>query len=938
MGQSPFFRVHSMAQVLPGGQGKLLHEARDGKFWIGTNQGLLDYDGLEFHFWPRPDNGNPEVTAIYEDLFRKLWVGYADGAIFTYKSSSLIAWAPEEGNPRVPIKGFVEDFDRNMWIATYGEGLYIHDGKHLYNINDQDDGLSADEIYTMTRDHQGRIWVGTDQGISICSFKEQVKKVETLSVKDGLPDQIVRTILADAAGNMWIGTYDQGFIRYQVTANKFDSSPFAAWDLGVINNLELLEGKELWIGTENQGLWRYSLQQHRLEKQSPLNPGLVKKITDLQKDREGNLWVLDNSENIFLSQRQFDFLSGPASNTQALLITNDGDIYLGISSGLYVRSDVDSTWHLVPGTTGINILTLFEDNFKTLWVGTFGQGILWLDLTSKRTRWWTEKEGLANNAVLSISGSGGQVWAATLGGVTSILLPSPVWIEQPALQHQMGLTKWNNYTYHVRIDPIGRAWFGTDGHGPMYWENGQMNSINQLTGPLDSTTLRDLKTTFSVSIGSDTSIWFNGGQSIYNYKNSQLKKVYQSSGQLLITSIETTINNQLLVIEQGQVLIIDAKDGTYTRYGEGVGIKKFEGNLNCLTKDLFGNIVIGGASQIIHYSPVRENINRKPRITLNTVKVQGINYNFVGPLRLKHFQNQITFNYSGLWFNNPPDVLYKYRLVNYDDSWRISRDKEASYANLSPGNYIFEVSSAIDNQWTTPDTTSLQINISKPIWQKLWFILAALIVLSSGILYIIKIRDQELRRISMLETERAKSQLAALQAQINPHFLFNSFNTLSTIIEEDPKGAVQYVEKMSDFFRSMLSVRDTELISLDEETKLVQDYVYLLEKRFGKAIHLLVDLPKEFRHLQLIPLTLQLLVENAVKHNIVSKSKPLTVHIFIDEEKRLVVKNNRQPKHEKTVSTGFGLSSLTKRYQLLNKTLIIEDPVESFTVKIPLVK
>lgn len=936
--QTSNFKTHNLSSALPGAQGKVLFKDRAGKMWIGTNQGLLEFNGFEFRHITRPDTGIKEVTAIYEDLYRRLWIGYADGAVFNYTISGLKLWSPEEGLPRAPIRAFMEDFQRQLWIATYGEGLYVFDGRRIYNLDEKDDGLTGDDVYTMTRDHQGRIWAGTDHGISICTFENNQKKVETLGVKDGLPDQIVRSLHADAQGNIWIGTYDQGVIRYKITEKKFDLPLIPNWDHGVVSAIELMEGKELWIGTEDAGLWRYSLLWHELKKITE-TPGLINaKITALKKDHEGNLWVLNNQENIFLCQRQFDYLPTPGLEVQALLSNQFNRIYIGTPNGLYAHSRRDTIWQLVHSTQGLNILALYEDQYGTLWIGTFGQGLLWLNPENGAKKWFTEKEGLANNAVLSITGAGGQIWLATLGGITALHLSQPVFRINPELQHVNQLKKFSNYVYHVRSDESERTWFGTDGYGAYYWQDGKMQPLTFLTGVLDSIQQKDLKSVFSITSGSDSSLWLNGGQTIYRLKGNYLKKIYASPTRQLITSIHAIDKENILAIENGKILIINANNGIFTRYDQGQGRIKAEGNLNCIHSDGSPNVYIGTADQLILYSSLRENITRQPKTIIDRITVQGIPVDLRDPIQLKPQQNQITISYSGVWYNNPAEVLYKYRLKGYDPDWRVSRDHEAGYANLLPGPYTFELMSAVDGQWSANIMATIQIHIAKPLWQKLWFIILTLVSLISLVLYVIKLRDKELQRMSMLETERAKSQLAALQAQINPHFLFNSFNTLSTIIEEDPPLAVEYVEKMSDFFRSMLALRDLEFISVDEEINLVRNYSYLLEKRFGQAIKLSIELPKHFYQLFLIPLTLQILMENAVKHNIVSKTKPLTINIFSQDNKYLVMVNNRQPKHEQTASTGFGLTSLIKRYELIKENIIIENKEESFTVKIPTIQ
>jgi len=204
----------------------------------------------------------------------------------------------------------------------------------------------------------------------------------------------------------------------------------------------------------------------------------------------------------------------------------------------------------------------------------------------------------------------------------------------------------------------------------------------------------------------------------------------------------------------------------------------------------------------------------------------------------------------------------------------------------------------------------------------------------------IKSREKRSERQALLKKEMVESQLSALKAQINPHFLFNSFNTLITIIDENarnPDVAIEYVEKLSDFYRSILQYREQESISLEEEFELVRNFAYLLEKRYGHHLRLHMDKPEKETYI--LPLTLQMLVENAVKHNVISAQRPLDVYITIDDDNYVSVTNNLQPKSSSEPSTQFGLNSIIKQYQLLSdQKVIVEEGPGVFKVRIPIIK
>ena len=191
-----------------------------------------------------------------------------------------------------------------------------------------------------------------------------------------------------------------------------------------------------------------------------------------------------------------------------------------------------------------------------------------------------------------------------------------------------------------------------------------------------------------------------------------------------------------------------------------------------------------------------------------------------------------------------------------------------------------------------------------------------------------------------LQNEKVQFQFQVLRNQVNPHFLFNSFNTLISTIEENPVMAVDYVEQLSEFFRNIVNYRDKDVITLGEEISVLQTYFYLQQKRFGENLKLNIVVPEEVKkHTFIPPLTLQLLLENAIKHNAVSKEKQLMINLFIENGKYLVIKNNINLKITKEASEGMGLQNIINRYNLLsNEPVSINNDGVNFTVSLPTLK
>jgi len=190
-----------------------------------------------------------------------------------------------------------------------------------------------------------------------------------------------------------------------------------------------------------------------------------------------------------------------------------------------------------------------------------------------------------------------------------------------------------------------------------------------------------------------------------------------------------------------------------------------------------------------------------------------------------------------------------------------------------------------------------------------------------------------------LKRENVQSQLEGLKSQVNPHFLFNSLNTLIYIIPEDPDKAVTFVRKLSKVYRYILEIRDRELISIAEELSFLQSYIFLLKERFGDSFQIQLSIPETYHDHQIVPLSLQMLLENAIKHNIISQRKPLLVELFMNENHQLVMRNNLQKKVQEMPSTNVGLENIKTRYAFFSKGEVrVEESDVHFTVVLPLIE
>lgn len=220
--------------------------------------------------------------------------------------------------------------------------------------------------------------------------------------------------------------------------------------------------------------------------------------------------------------------------------------------------------------------------------------------------------------------------------------------------------------------------------------------------------------------------------------------------------------------------------------------------------------------------------------------------------------------------------------------------------------------------------TGLTVNI---IFESLW-----------EVIYILEKFKEVTAEKQMIEKLQLQQEFSHLKQKVNPHFLFNCFNTLSSLISEDKNQAEKFLDELSKVYRYLLRSNESGMSTVDQELQFINSYYKLLKTRYGNGFELQINIDPKYKEYQLPSLSLQLLVENAVKHNIVSKQKPVQVRIHSSPDARLIVENNLNKKIHITESTGIGLSNIKEKYKLLNRDeVIVSETNEKFMVSVPLI-
>jgi ligand-binding sensor domain-containing protein len=923
-----------------------LYKNNAGYIYAGTTNGLYSFDGKNF---TAVSFLNPAikdtVTAIFQDNTQQLWVGFKSGRIAKKISGHLQYFEPEEGTPKAAITAFLQDKKNNIWFSTNGEGIYYFSNNHLYLINEEE-GLSDKYVHSMALASNGDVLAATDQGINICSIAGSKKTVQVIGPKNGLPDYYITAIAPAGNNTFWIGLQEKGFCLYNHTTKQI-TLPAAAsnWAYGQVNAL---------LGTQNS-LW-IATQESSLLKLSGLNGTVVpvfatatdkNNINNLLQDNEGNVWMTGAEELISTAGDKLSLLpfydKTVYETIHTILADYQNNIWAGTDGGVikYTQGINKTETKIFPVkelSSKTDITGLYQDMYHNIWISTMGEGIFVMDPSTGHYRNITENPRLKKASILSITGNGNTVCAGGLEGVATIFQLAET---NKTITANYAFTNYdsipnvgNNYIHTVFKDTKGRIWFGTDGKGITVLQNGSFLHYDKSNG------LKD-EHVYSFTEDAKGRIWFNTKDAgIYSFADGKFKNYSTAQGisDLKITSIKTDGLGNIVIINEKGIDILNPESGIIYYLDNAQGITNINTAIESTATDSMGNILLSTENGIVVYSPIAHTVLH-PTTMINSVQLFLQPVDTLGVHHFKYDENGFTFNFTGLYYTNPAQVHYQYKLEGWDTSWIATKDQSIPFPNLRPGTYTFHVRSSLNENFDNASEATYSFVITSPFWKRWWFIVLSILAGALLMFWYMKWREKNITKMQHLQQEKIQFQFEVLRNQVNPHFLFNSFNTLISAIEENPKTAVDYVEQLSEFFRNIVNYRDKDVIQLGEEINLLKTYFYLQQKRYGDSLQLHINIDEaDKKEIFIPPLTLQLLIENAIKHNAVSKETILTIDLFMQHH-HLVVRNNINPKLSKQAGTGMGLQNIINRYNILSKEpVVVNNDQKYFIVLLPALK
>lgn len=896
--------------------------------FLATDKGLFRFNGTRFtRIRSRIKSPVTAVTAYG----KQLWLAYKNGTLATVQNDSVVPLNLPEPYGKAEVKCLLALADNVLWVGT-DNGLYRYQDKQVQYFN-TDKGLSDNFIYQIVRSRNGHIWLATDYGLNELIPAQNTFQIKQYRTKDILGDDIVSAMVLLNDNELLLGAEKGSLAKMNINTRQLSPLKLSKQPAGQILSLLPLNNKEIWFSTINAELWRMDiLNGDSCSANEIFSPKSV--ITTLLPDKSGNIWAGGQAGLSMLSNRYLESIALPPpyrlSDLTALAIDAHNDYWIALGKDLY-RSGSDGNLKKIQSFPS-KISVLHSDRATGLWLGTSANGLWWKKNENKNF----EQPGAfeyKNDGILSIATLPGYIWVAGLSGLHSYKVEMDHIRSIQLFQEQDKVS--GEYIYRLTADRQNNLWMATDGSGISVFKKDQ-RLVNWTTlGKEQEDVIYSMATT------TNGGVWAAGmHNNIYSLKGAEWQLFKSSEPGHTITSLSGTQSGQLIAGYQNCVDLWYPEQRLYRHFNShlGMGMDSFSHLLNTAAKDLEGNVYIPYNRGLLRFKNQEQPFDIRPEVILRSVLANTEQLAIAGS-SLSAGDYLLNFYYDGICYTNPENLHYRFRLEGYSDEWIYTRELEAVFPKLKWGNYTFRVQVSLNADFDDAKEASYSFTIATPLINQRWFQLLLLLAVIGLSVCIIKWRERRMKRIARLKEEKLNFEFEYLKSQVNPHFLFNSLNTLTGLIEEDQQNAVLYTERLSDLYRHSIVSYGKDKASLAEEIELLYAYIYIQEARFGQALKIEVGVTEAQQAKYFLPMmALQLVVENAIKHNVVSHLQPLEVKVFVSEEMLMVI-NKINLKISKETHGGIGLKNIERRYKMLSGlTMAYGAAGDCWIVKLPLLK
>ena len=745
---------------LPQNSVTAITQTQDGYLWLGTEEGLVRFDGVTFSVFDKSNTDAFQadgITALAETSENTLWIGSRGGGLLKHKDGVFTSYGFDEGLSSKDITTLYIDIKGDLWIGTYGGGL-IHHQNSSFSIYNEENGLSGRFVSQITESNDGRLLIGTEEGLFYLN-----DSVFTRFEHVPASSSFISALFKDNTGTIWVGTESDGLFTYQNQTLSKETTPFS--DENYINAIISDNLGNLWMGLNRGGLARlkggsYELSQHG-RNTSKSETG---EIIALYQDLEGALWIGYQSTGLKRLRNErftpFGFDEG-LNDDKALSLFEypDNHMWVGTRNGLNLV--VDNTIKEFKHSEifeGLDILAI-DGKDDSLWVGTLEKGLFLL--ANDKVTHFTESDGFFASSIFGIlRDSQNRLWIATDQGVA--IFQHGIF---NFLDEEDGLS--SNFITSFAEDHDGTIWIGTYDAGMVKYSEGSLSSITEEDGLSNNIVL-------SFHVDEENVLWvgtYGGG--LNRYKNGVVHSFSTRTGLFndnIYAILEDHLgylwmscNKGIFKVKRSELNhVAEGKSAriSSTVYGKKEGLRNQEANGGfqpAAWKSHDGRLWFPTLGGVVNIDPGYNFSNQViPEVHIEKVIVDDVEIPLhQGTLELEAATKKIQFEFTALSLSVPEYVRFKYILEGEDADWSpVTNKREATYTNLQPGTYTFKVIASNNTGIWNETGASISFYRIPFFYQTIWFKLVCLVLIIgiSASFYRLRIhqlraRQEELERI-----------------------------------------------------------------------------------------------------------------------------------------------------------------------------------------------
>lgn len=947
-------------------------QTKDGFMWFGTQDGLNRFDGKTFVQINPKINQHYEkvskmITALFADSDDMLWVGTTTELILYNRYLNIFE------NPSSVYTGFnlprgiwinkiAEDKKGNIWILTQKNGLFCYSKKMKIMKPIMFNSVSLQNIIAFCFDQNFNVITSTEESV----YKVEYSDFSALHVnRIPIPSNTEIKDLCFVNHDLWIllNTSEVLIMKLEndhVTNCRPIQSVYSSFKrLPDTRILHQSDSNTVWFGSRTEGLLKLNLSENKIELANSLigsNSLKTSFVLSFFTDHQNITWVGLSGGGVAKytpHKVQFELFRNEASPSGAALDNmffsiysdNDKDFYIGTLTKGLLHVDVNTKkYHYYLPTLnskpeGVqNIYEIIKGEKNLLWMASWG-GLLSFDTKTKLFNCYFDKLDKQTQqlyTVLKLEKENKILVSGYEGGLRLFNIATQKWEKCADKDRLLENEQLKLRVRYMRETGNGNILMSTEAHNLICYNYLKGEFI--LYPPLQK--ISNASRFFCID-GQYLWIATDDGLIQARHDTKQIIKLWSKIDGLpnnYIYAIQTDHFGNLWLSTNEGISMLDYKKGICTNFTEKDGLQSMEFNTACCLKDKNENLWFGGINgmnKVIPKNLVSSTFSPSPLMTninvMNAPLESDSSVTYIHSFELPYFRNFVSFEFQSPNNAQSENIIYQFKLDGVDTGWIDNGTRNfVNYTQLKPGMYLFEVRSANASFiWSKPTTVSFRIY---PPWYNTWWFYFILLAASSTTIYLfVKQRIENLKIKMQAKQKIVEMEMAALKAQMNPHFMFNCINSIDAFIYNNDKyNATLYLNKFAKLLRNVLESSKHNLVPLSKDIETLKLYIELEQIRSDHKFKWVFNINKELLNAEfkVPPLIIQPFVENAIIHGLRNRIKDDgELIIDIDEQLDFLVytikdngigrkaSKNNHPLYDKS---SFGIQITTDRIKFFN--------------------